>query len=113
MSSTTRRMGVSGQPGYGKTVDAALDAGVRALSRDDKLSLAWALIDQASSLRTTQEAQRAMSAVEDLYDAEEVDVAPVNAVPCTACETRSCACDDCGSACHQECAANCDSRSRR
>jgi hypothetical protein len=71
MPSTTDRMGVTGADvaGYGAKVDRAL-AGLD-LTRDDKLALAWALVDQASSLRTTKLAQAAMTAIEDLYCAEE------------------------------------------
>jgi hypothetical protein len=98
-------MGVSGGPGYGKRVDAALRA-LPAMSRDNQLALAWALIDQASSLRTTRLAKAAMDAVEDLYDAEDGSENPV----CPACETRDCACADCGRPCTKECAAECSSR---
>jgi hypothetical protein len=75
MPSTTDRMGVTGADvaGYGAKVDLVLrgSLAVRDLTRDDKLALAWALVDQASSLRTTKLAQAAMTAIEDLYDAEE------------------------------------------
>ena len=101
MSTTAARMGVEGGAGYGKRVDRAL-ASID-LSRDEMLSLAWALVDQASNLRTTRLAQTALTAIEDLYDAEEH--------ACPACETTLCACADCGAPCTKECNADCSSRS--
>jgi hypothetical protein len=72
MTTTAERMGVEGSS-YGARTDAALSILTRRLdmSHDDKLCLAWALVDQASSLRTTREAQAAMTAIEALWEAEE------------------------------------------
>lgn len=74
MSTTAERMGVAGGGTYGRRVDDAMliIRTTMEISRDEQLALAWALVDQASSLRTTRLAKAAMDAIEDLYDAEEV-----------------------------------------
>jgi hypothetical protein len=73
MATTAERMGVEGGDGYGARVDMVVEGliAIYDLTRDEQLSLAWALVDQASSLRTTREAQAAMTAIEALWEAEE------------------------------------------
>ena len=70
MSEGPKRMGIEGD-GYGEKVDAVLDSVGHNLAREDFLRLAWACVDQASSMRTVRLSQRALGAIEDLYDAEE------------------------------------------
>ena len=70
-----KRMGVDGN-GYGALVDAIFSRISKdheaqcVLSAEDWLRLAWACVDQASSMRTVRLAQRALEAIEDMYDAE-------------------------------------------
>lgn len=104
---TSDRMGVNGKNyGIGERALATLSV----LTRDEMLALAWACVDQASSLRTTRLAQTAMTAIEDLYDAEDGAPSTLPDGTCPACETTMCACASCGMPCTRECTAECSSR---
>lgn len=64
-----KRMGVDGN-GYGEMVDSILGSCGHNMSREDFLRLAWACVDQVSGTQNVRLAQRALEAIEDMFDSE-------------------------------------------
>jgi hypothetical protein len=72
MATTAERMGVEGGDGYGERIDDAMKlVRASAFTRDERLCLAWALVDSAGSSRTVPQSVEAMTAIEALWEAEE------------------------------------------
>lgn len=64
------RMGIpDASKSYGDKTDFVVGK-LQGFSQEDFLRLAWACIDQGSTSRTVRAAERAMAAIEELFDAE-------------------------------------------